>query len=143
MKPISLEQKRCERILNLLDSYLSNELLVETNHEVLQHLEECHTCSATLQNRTRTKLLLQRAVTSETPAPELRARLQRHLRHATSEEPKPRHLWQAWPMAVAAALVLMLGGYALLRNGTSIFFPGSEQSRLSEVPTQGSQSFKL
>ena len=118
MKPISFEQKRCERILNLLDSYVSNELLVETNHEVLQHLEECRACSAALQNRTRTKSLLQRAVASEAPPPELRARLQSRLRSTIAEKPESRRSWQGWPMAAAAALVLMLGGYALVRNGT-------------------------
>jgi anti-sigma factor RsiW len=143
MKPISFEQKRCERVLNLLDSYVSNELLVETNHEVLQHLEECRACSAALQNRTRTKSLLQRAVTSEAPAPGLRARLQSRLRNAATEEQKPRQSWQGWPMAAAAALILMLGVYALVRNGTGIFSPNTEQASVSEVSEQAMQVLKI
>jgi anti-sigma factor RsiW len=143
MKPISFEQKRCERVLNLLDSYVSNELLVETNHEVLQHLEECRACSAALQNRTRTKSLLQRAVTSEAPAPGLRARLQSRLRNGVTEEQKPRQSWQGWPMAAAAALILMLGVYALVRNGTGIFSPNTEQASVSEVSEQAMQVLKI
>jgi anti-sigma factor RsiW len=143
MKPISFAQKRCERVLNLLDSYVSNELLVETNHEVLQHLEECRACSAALQNRARTKSLLQRAVATESPAPELRDRLQSRLRNAVIEEQKPRQSWQAWPMAAAAVLVLMLGGYALVRNGTGIFSLNTEQARLSEVSEQAMRVLKI
>jgi anti-sigma factor RsiW len=143
MKPISFEQKRCERILNLLDSYVSNELLVETNHEVLQHLEECRACSAALQNRRRTKSLLQRAVASEAPLPALRARLQSRLRSTIAEKPDSRPSWQGWPMAAAAALVLMLGGYALMRNGTGIFFVNTEQARLSAVSEQAMQVLKI
>jgi len=142
MTPISFAQKRCERVLSLLDSYVSNELLVETNHEVLQHLEECRTCSAALQNRTRTRSLLQRAVTSEPPAPELRVRLQSRLRNAITEDQKPRQSWQAWPIAAAAALVLMLGGYTLMRNA-GVFSPGTEQARLSEVSAQAMQVLKI
>jgi hypothetical protein len=143
MKPISFEQKKCERILRLLDSYLGSELLVETNHEVLRHLEECRSCSAALQNRTRTKSLLQRAVNSESPAPELKVRLQSRLRSSIVEEHKSRQSWQAWPMAIAATLVMLLGGYALVRNGTQIFSPVTDQARLSEVSTQAIQILKI
>ena len=34
----------CKDFRELADSYLSNELLVETNHEVLRHLENCADC---------------------------------------------------------------------------------------------------
>lgn len=117
-----------------------SELLVETNHEVLQHLEECPSCSAALQNRVQTKSLLQRAVTSESPAPESKARLQNRLRNSIAEQPKSRQSWQAWPMASAAALVLLLGGYALVPH---IFSPATDQSRLPEVSTQTMQVLKI
>src|SRR5262245_3615085 len=100
MTPILLAQKKCERILNLLDSYLSNELLVETNHEVLRHVEECRTCAAGLQNRTQVRSALQRAVSSEILAPELKARLQSRLRSSGNQRENRKQVWHAWPMAV-------------------------------------------
>jgi len=142
MKPVSFEQKKCERILSLLDSYLSSELLVETNHEVLQHLEECKACSAALQNRVRVKALLQRAIANDVPAPELKARLQHRLRNNLTEARKPKPSWQAWPMAAAAALVLLVGGYALLRN-PGIFSPATEHARLSEVSEQAMRVLRI
>lgn len=108
MKPVSIEQKRCERILKLLDSYTSNELMVETNHEVLQHLEACRSCSAALESKMQMKSLLRRAVMSETPPAEVRARVQARLRDRLAERRQPRQVWQGWAMAVAAALLLML-----------------------------------
>jgi hypothetical protein len=38
MNVINFNDKACERIQRYFDSYLDNELLVETNHEVLRHL---------------------------------------------------------------------------------------------------------
>ena len=32
---------RCEDFREIADSFLSDELLVETNHEVVRHLEDC------------------------------------------------------------------------------------------------------
>lgn len=34
----------CQEFRRLIDSYLNDELLVETNHEVLKHLENCRFC---------------------------------------------------------------------------------------------------
>ena len=39
MNRIQFGEGACEKIRQYLDSYVSNELLVETNHEVLRHLE--------------------------------------------------------------------------------------------------------
>ena len=36
----------CDQTRKYLDSYISSELLVETNHELLRHLEACAACSA-------------------------------------------------------------------------------------------------
>lgn len=38
MDLIHFNEKMCEKIRRYFDSYLDNELLVETNHEVLPHL---------------------------------------------------------------------------------------------------------
>lgn len=38
----------CRQFKEIIDSYLAGELLVETNHEVLRHLEDCAACRRTL-----------------------------------------------------------------------------------------------
>lgn len=139
MTPISLQQRKCERVLNLLDSYLSNELLVETNHEVLRHLQECGACSLALQNRTQVKQALQRAVSGETPAPELKVRLQERLRSAGRQQSTPKAAWHAWPMAVAATLLLMLGSYVVIRK-SGVF---QSDASLSVVTQQAMQVLRI
>ncbi len=39
---------RCQEFREMMDSYISDELLVETNHEVLRHLESCAACRSEL-----------------------------------------------------------------------------------------------
>ncbi len=41
----------CRDFKDIADSYLSNELLVETNHDILQHLESCSSCRIELAGR--------------------------------------------------------------------------------------------
>jgi len=69
MSTLSFDSKRCERIRQQLDSYLSNELLVETASEVVHHLESCQACSRDLESRMRVRDALQRAV-SNWPVPD-------------------------------------------------------------------------
>ncbi len=57
--------RECQHVRDLLDSYLSDELLVETNHLVLRHLETCDDCRTEASRRQRTRRLL--AQTLETP----------------------------------------------------------------------------
>jgi hypothetical protein len=42
---------RCQDFREMMDSYLGDELLVETNHEVLRHLENCPACRNELAAR--------------------------------------------------------------------------------------------
>lgn len=41
----------CQDFHEIIDSYLSDELLTETNHEVLRHLEACAACRKILESR--------------------------------------------------------------------------------------------
>lgn len=52
----------CREFKELVDSYLSNELLVETNHSVLRHLESCSNCRAVLGDHREVKARLRDAV---------------------------------------------------------------------------------
>jgi len=71
----------CRRFRDIADSYLSEELLVETNHEVLRHLESCPTCRAELAARRQVRRVLRSAFATShelRPAPDLRERVQRY-----------------------------------------------------------------
>jgi len=48
----------CRPVRELMDSYISGELTVESNHEVLRHVERCDACRAELARRERTRALL-------------------------------------------------------------------------------------
>ena len=43
----------CQQIRELMDSYLSEELSVETNHGFLRHVADCRDCATELQRRQR------------------------------------------------------------------------------------------
>jgi len=60
MNRIQFGEGGCEKTRKYLDSYISNELMVETNHEVLRHLESCQPCAAELDARTRLRTRLAR-----------------------------------------------------------------------------------
>src|SRR5262249_10443653 len=97
-----------------LDSYLNNELLVETNHEVIRHLESCKDCAAELEARARVKGLLQRAVQAQVVPVDLSEKIQKRLRGKAAS----RHFTMDWGrglMAAAALLLLTLGGFVGLR----------------------------
>jgi len=106
MNPLRFDSKRCERIHQLLDSYLSNELLVETASDVVHHLEGCERCSRDLESRICMRDALQRAVASR-PMPEsLRANTLRKLRSA-----QPRSFAgvgvKGWALGMAAVAVIL------------------------------------
>jgi anti-sigma factor (TIGR02949 family) len=109
MNVLNFDAKQCERTRRQLDSYLSNELLVETTSEVLRHLENCEVCSRELESRMRIREALRRAVSGRSVPEPLRAEVQRRLRGSRSGL-----LWQGsagrWAVAVAALILVVLSG---------------------------------
>ncbi len=118
MNVLDFDAKQCERMRRQLDSYLSNELLVETTSEVLRHLEKCEVCARELESRTRIREALRRAVSGR-PVPEpLRAVVQRRLRGSQSGL-----VWQGsmtrWALAVAAFILVVLSSLGIKQWLTS------------------------
>ena len=99
----------CQRILERLDAHLDRELAPELAAEVDQHLEHCEECALALETRRRVKEGLRRAVTLQEGMP---ADLEERLRQSR-EGSAP---WRHWPLAIAAGLLLALGGWALVRQ---------------------------
>jgi anti-sigma factor (TIGR02949 family) len=113
MNRIQFGQGGCEKTLGYLDAYISNELTVETNHEVLRHLDGCTGCSAELDARTRLRSRLQTAVKAQSVPPELQVRIREQIRNEGSAN------WLSWGWlktggwrwagAMAAGLVVATG----------------------------------
>ncbi len=108
MNRIQFGEGACEKIRTWLDSYISNELLVETNHEVLRHLEGCAACSAELAARTRLRSRLKDAVRRQSMPAELPARVRERIRIQESRRSWAAG-WGRWAVAIAASVVVCVG----------------------------------
>jgi anti-sigma factor (TIGR02949 family) len=113
MNIVHFGEGECGKIRRYLDSYIDNELLVETNHEVLRHLEKCPSCAAELEARTRLRARVKAAVQSQAVPPDLRVRV--HDRIGVRSR-RPAVIF-GWIAAVAMAVVLFsLGSWDLVRD---------------------------
>ena len=113
MNRIQFGQGGCEKTLRYLDAYISNELTVETNHDVVRHLEACPACSAELDTRTRLRSRLKVAVKAQSVPPELQVRIREQIR-ASGSGNWLNLKWLSggrwrWTGAVAAGLVVAAG----------------------------------
>lgn len=108
----------CKDFKEIADSYLSDELAVETNHEVFKHLETCASCRQTLAVRREVRDQTRAAFKN---APELQINpafavgLKEKLREA-SEGQKSRFNWKIFAPAFAGLLIAAIFGFALLYN---------------------------
>jgi anti-sigma factor (TIGR02949 family) len=113
MNRIQFGQGGCEKALRYLDAYISNELTVETNHEVLRHLEGCPGCSAELYTRTRLRSRLKTAVQAQSVPAELQVRIREQIRNGRSGNWLSFEWLQTggwrWAGAMAAGLVVGVG----------------------------------
>ncbi|HEU4389057.1 MAG TPA: zf-HC2 domain-containing protein [Blastocatellia bacterium] len=111
MTLVGFEGARCKKIRSYLDSYLNNELLVETNHEVNEHLDSCETCARALEDRVRIKNQLKRAVLSDQAPADLHQRIRNDIRRSRRFGRGFDVLTRSWMFAAAAAV--LLGAIAL------------------------------
>lgn len=54
----------CKELKGIIDSYIADELLVETNHDVMRHLETCAVCRREVSERRKLKMRIRHAVMS-------------------------------------------------------------------------------
>ena len=121
---------QCDQFRQLADSYLNNELIVETNHQINSHLEHCPECHYELAARRELRTKLQQAFRNAPQnqmRPEFAAQLNKQLRDkALGKRPDSvtsAHVSQSLGrqrrtslLAVAASLVLAIGmGLVLFR----------------------------
>jgi anti-sigma factor RsiW len=124
MNVVNFNERACEKYRRYFDAYLDNELLVETNQDVLQHLNSCAECARILEGRSRTKQLVRDAVTREQVPPELVVALRSRLR---TERPSFFDFNTVrWTMAAAAVLLLAIIGVGSLQWARIFQFGGDD-----------------
>ena len=120
---------QCDQFRQLADSYLNNELIVETNHQINSHLEHCSECRHELAARRELRTKLQQAFANAPEnqmRPEFAARLNERLRDqalgkhrdsvTSAQVSQPFSRRRTSLLAVAASLVLAAGiGLVLFR----------------------------
>jgi anti-sigma factor RsiW len=90
----------CQHVREVMDSYLSGELSVETNHDVLRHVGDCHDCSAELTRRQRLRALLSQTLDVTVDSDRVSARIT----HAVDRE--QRSWGRAARLAGVAAMLI-------------------------------------
>jgi len=108
MNRVQFGEGACDKTRKFLDSYISSELLVETNHEILRHLEGCESCSTELETRTRIRARSKAAVRSQPVPPELQVLIRKQLQDKGSGRWFTAG-WSRWAVAMAASLVVCAG----------------------------------
>jgi anti-sigma factor (TIGR02949 family) len=108
MNRFSFDYGRCERIRQQLDSYLGNELLVETASEVVRHLENCEDCSRDLDARIRVRDALQRAIAKRAVPDSIRADVLRKLRASQTRSFAGLGV-KRWALGAVAVAVIVFG----------------------------------
>jgi anti-sigma factor RsiW len=83
----------CQELQEMMDSYLGDELLVETNHEVLHHLENCGACRGELAAR-RELLTRMRSAVRRAPDAQLNQEFAVNLRNNLRETALRPSAWE-------------------------------------------------
>ena len=124
----------CQSIRELLDSYLDNELLVETNQSVVDHLRFCRDCAAEVERRTDFRRLLKVALADDDERDSENFNRKR-IQIALDRERRPRITAKIRWAALAACLILTLAlGFAYWRIRNA-----SKPATSSAVNTPASQ----
>ncbi len=100
---------QCSDFHKIADSYLGDELLIETNHEVIAHLEACAACRRELAARRELRVQLRAAFANSAalqPSPAFTNRLHAQLRAKALHE-TTTVTWEQW-MAIAASVLLFV-----------------------------------
>ena len=101
----------CRDVRQLADLFVSEELLTQTSHGIVRHLENCPSCQMEIDARHGFRRSLQGAFNRAPdlqPRADFAARLRNDVRKATAHEPAPRPFPRRW-LALAAGVVLAAG----------------------------------
>jgi len=102
---------QCRDARELLDSFIGEELLVETNHDLLRHLATCPECTDELEGRRRIRSGLKRAFGRSADL-QLRPEFTQEVMARLQRSARPARRWQIHWLPLAASLVLLAGASA-------------------------------
>lgn len=97
----------CRDFREIADSYLSDELAVETNHEVFQHLESCPVCRQELSARREIREKLRLSIKTS-PEFAINPAFVGRLRINLKDEAFRQHSWFSWKILTPALASLIL-----------------------------------
>ena len=100
----------CRHVCEVMDSYLSEELSVETNHGVLRHVGECRDCAAELKRRRRLREVLSESLDIAVDADGVRARIAHAVDRDQSSSKRVARLGAVAAMLVAAVALVYWAG---------------------------------
>jgi hypothetical protein len=101
----------CRDVREVADSFLGEELLTETNHEILRHLDTCPLCRTDIDARRRLRGALRDAFNRAPelqPSVDFQDRLRDQLRDVSADGVRSWSLSRRW-LALAAGVVLAVG----------------------------------
>jgi anti-sigma factor RsiW len=111
----------CRDVREMADSFLGEELLTETNHEILRHLETCPVCRTDLAARRALRAAVQRAfhhTRDLDPSAAFMAHLRATLRDAAHTVRAPRRIkFRGWWALAATVLLAIALGFAYRGRG--------------------------
>jgi len=111
----------CRHVRELADSFLAEELLTETSHDILRHVDTCPKCHADLVSRRAVRDAMRRAFERApdlAPSPEFVAELPTRLRNSAHQATARRGIWLRswWALAATVLLTVALGLVSVGRN---------------------------
>lgn len=124
----------CRNFKEVLDSYLSDELTVETNHAVMRHAEHCTGCRGEMTARRNLRGVLRESVKATTATPDFQNRLRERLRAeaGTAESvhaPARESFFSKWvsrfsrpqfAIAAVAAVLVTVSSFYLFSNSNNV-----------------------
>jgi anti-sigma factor RsiW len=100
----------CREVRDLSESFIGEQLLVETTHDILRHLAQCPSCRAEMESRRRLRTAV-RGAFERSPdlraSPEFLAGIGQRVR-LQEDRRRPRSGWRSL-LAIAATVLLVFG----------------------------------
>lgn len=115
----------CRNFKEMLDSYLCQELAVETNHAMLSHAEHCPPCRLELASRRNLREALRRACDGDRMRDEACQRLRALLRAEAASKETPNSAFAGWREQLAGFFKLPFAAPVTAMVAILILFAGA------------------
>lgn len=121
----------CKDFREIADTYLSDELLVETNHEVFQHLENCANCRQELAMRREVRERLRVSLT-KSPEFQMNPAFANRLKANLHDEAFKQKSWFNWKILTPVLATLIVA----VTLSLTMFYRTTQTDFLAEISRQ-------